>query len=94
MYYCSIIHYKYIISYELYYLSYYVIRLYRRSRLTAVVTKTPIACVMIGLFFDAEDRGGMFLRNIDWLTKKHTTLYPKDGMSALGFVSSLSLPPT
>jgi hypothetical protein len=30
-----------------------------------------------GLFFDPEDGGGVFLRNVGWLSVDYTALYPK-----------------
>jgi hypothetical protein len=33
------------------------------------------ACFFLGLFFDTEDGGHMFLRNIGWLSTDHTAFY-------------------
>jgi hypothetical protein len=30
-----------------------------------------------GLFFDPEDGGDMFLRNVGWLSTDYTVLYPR-----------------
>jgi hypothetical protein len=32
---------------------------------------------LLGLFFDSEDEGDMFLWNIGWLSTDYTALYPK-----------------
>jgi hypothetical protein len=32
---------------------------------------------LLGLFFDPEDGGDMFLRNINWLSTDYTALYPR-----------------
>jgi hypothetical protein len=32
---------------------------------------------LLGLFFDPEDGGDMFLRNVGRLSKNYTALYPK-----------------
>jgi hypothetical protein len=31
---------------------------------------------LLELFFDPEDGGNMFLRNVDWLSPDYTTVYP------------------
>jgi hypothetical protein len=31
----------------------------------------------LGLVFDPEDRGDMFLRNLGWISKDYTALYPR-----------------
>jgi hypothetical protein len=33
---------------------------------------------MIGLLFDPEEGGYMFLRNVSWLSVDYTTLYTED----------------
>jgi hypothetical protein len=37
------------------------------------------AAPMRGSFFDPEDGGGMFPRNVGWLSLVYTALYPEDG---------------
>jgi hypothetical protein len=32
---------------------------------------------LLGLFFDYEDGGDMFLRNVGWLSTDHVALYPR-----------------
>jgi hypothetical protein len=32
---------------------------------------------LVGLFFDRENGGDMFLRNIGWLSMDYTVLYPR-----------------
>jgi hypothetical protein len=36
-----------------------------------------VADFLLALFFDPEDGGDMFLRNISWLITRYTTLHPK-----------------
>jgi hypothetical protein len=36
-----------------------------------------IACFLLGLDFDSEDRSEMFLQNIGWLWKDYMALYPR-----------------
>jgi hypothetical protein len=33
---------------------------------------------LLGLFFYSDDGGGMFLRNVCWLSTDYMTLYPDD----------------
>jgi hypothetical protein len=33
--------------------------------------------LLLGLFFDPEDGGDIFLRNVVWLSTDYTTLYPR-----------------
>jgi hypothetical protein len=35
----------------------------------------PHACFFLGLFFDPEDGGDMFLRNVDWLSMDNRAFY-------------------
>jgi hypothetical protein len=45
--------------------------------LTAVVMKSSTCCLLhAGFFFDSEDRGGMFLQNIGWLSVDYMAWYP------------------
>jgi hypothetical protein len=36
-----------------------------------------LASLLLGLFFDSEDGGDMFLRNVGWHSTDYTALYPK-----------------
>jgi hypothetical protein len=36
--------------------------------------KLLASMIVLGLFFDSEDGGDMFLRNNDWLSKDYTSL--------------------
>jgi hypothetical protein len=43
---------------------------------------------LLGLFFDSEDGGEMFLQNVGWLSKDCTALYPrKQNPSTFVFVN-------
>jgi hypothetical protein len=46
------------------------------SRWFAEVYLSP-AGFLLGVFFDAEDGGYMFLRNVCWLSTDYTALYPR-----------------
>jgi hypothetical protein len=37
---------------------------------------------LLGLFFDPEDGGDMFLQNVDWLSTYYTTLNPRSQYSS------------
>jgi hypothetical protein len=39
-------------------------------------------CFLLGLFFDSEDRGDIFLRNVGWLSTAYTTLKPRSEYSS------------
>jgi hypothetical protein len=32
---------------------------------------------LLGLFFDPEDEGGMFLQSVSWLSTNYPALYPR-----------------
>jgi hypothetical protein len=40
-------------------------------------SKQSSAGFLLGLFFDPEDVGDMFLRNVGWLLTDYTALYPR-----------------
>jgi hypothetical protein len=45
---------------------------------------------LLGLFFDPEDGGDMFLRNVGWLLSECTELYPRRKNSSLFGIISLA----
>jgi hypothetical protein len=45
------------------------------------------AAILLGLFFDREDGGDIFLRNFGRLSTDYTALYPKRQNSAIRFLS-------
>jgi hypothetical protein len=42
-----------------------------------LVCSPPKACFLLGLFFDPEDSGNMFLQNISWLSIDYTALHSR-----------------
>jgi hypothetical protein len=45
-------------------------------------SKKPTCCLLhadlsLGLFFSPEGKGKMFIRNVGWITKDYSALYPK-----------------
>jgi hypothetical protein len=55
----------------------YRLHLKGRKNKLALLTTCFRAGFLLGLFFDAEDGGYIFLRNIGWLSAEYAALYPR-----------------